>query len=43
LTVNAAAPSSGGGGGGGLDIWVLLGLAGIGVARFYRLRPRVLI
>jgi hypothetical protein len=40
LTVTAA-PSSGGGGG-GLDIWVLLGLAGIGVARFYRLRPRVL-
>jgi len=36
-----AAPSSGGGGG-GLDVWVLLGLAGIGAARFYRLRPRVL-
>jgi hypothetical protein len=36
-----AAPSSGGGG--GLDIGVLLGLAGIGAARFYRLRPRVLI
>ena len=35
-----AAPSSGGGG--GLDIGVLLGLAGIGAARFYRLRPRVL-
>jgi Subtilase family len=35
-----AAPSSGGGG--GLDIWVLLGLAGLGAARFYRLRLRVL-
>jgi Subtilase family len=39
LTVTAA-PSSGGGG--GLDMLSLLGLAGIGVARFFRLRPRVL-
>jgi Subtilase family len=35
-----AAPSSGGGG--GLDVLALLGLAGLGAARFYRLRPRVL-
>jgi hypothetical protein len=39
LTVTAA-PSSGGGG--GLDVLALLGLAGLGAARFYRLRPRVL-
>jgi hypothetical protein len=39
LTVTAA-PSSGGGG--GLDVLGLLGLAGFGAARFYRLRPRVL-
>jgi hypothetical protein len=38
LTVTAA-PSSGGG---GLDVLALLGLAGLGAARFYRLRPRVL-
>jgi hypothetical protein len=38
LTVTAA-PSSGGG---GLDLLSLLGLAGIGAARFFRLRPRVL-
>jgi hypothetical protein len=37
-----AAPSSGGGGGGGLDVLALLGLAGVGAARFHRLRPRVL-
>jgi hypothetical protein len=29
-------------GGGGLDLLSLLGLAGIGAARFFRLRPRVL-
>jgi Subtilase family len=39
LTVTAA-PSSGGGG--GLDMLSLLGVAGIGAARFFRLRPRVL-
>ena len=39
LTVTAA-PSSGGGG--GLDLLSLLGLAGLGAARFFRLRPRVL-
>jgi hypothetical protein len=39
LTVTAPASS---GGGGGLDMLSLLGLAGIGAARFFRLRPRVL-
>jgi Subtilase family len=39
LTVTAAASS---GGGGGLELLSLLGLAGIGAARFFRLRPRVL-
>jgi hypothetical protein len=39
LTVTAA-PSSGGG---ALDVWTLLGLAGIGVVRILRLRPRVLV
>jgi hypothetical protein len=39
LTVTAA-PSSGGGG--GLDMLSVLGLAGIGAARFFRLRARVL-
>jgi hypothetical protein len=39
LTVTAA-PSSGGGG--GLEMLSLLGLAGIGAARFFRLRPRML-
>ena len=38
LTVTAPSKS----GGGGLDILSLLGLAGIGAARFFRLRPRVL-
>jgi hypothetical protein len=41
LTVTAAA-TSGGGGGGTLDILALLGLAGIGLSRLLRLRPRVL-
>ena len=41
LTV-AAAAASGHSGGGGLDALALLGLAGLGAARFYRLRPRVL-
>jgi len=41
LTVTAAA-GSGGGGGGALDVLTLLGLAGIGLARILRLRPRVL-
>jgi hypothetical protein len=40
LTVTAPASSSGGG---GLDVLTLLSLAGIGVARILRLRPRVLI
>jgi len=40
LTVTAPAGSSGGG---GLDVLTLLSLAGIGVARILRLRPRVLI
>jgi Subtilase family len=40
LTVTAPARSSGGG---GLDLLTLLSLAGIGVARILRLRPRVLI
>jgi Subtilase family len=39
LTVTAPASS---GGGGGLDMLSLLGVAGIGAARFFRLRPRVL-
>ena len=39
LTVTAPASSHGGG---GLDMLTLLGLAGIGAARFFRLRPRVL-
>jgi hypothetical protein len=39
LTVTAASSS---GGGGGLGVLALLGLAGLGAARFYRLRPRVL-
>jgi hypothetical protein len=43
LTVTAAAMNSGGGGGGALDILALLGLAGIGVPRFFRLRPPVII
>jgi hypothetical protein len=38
LTVTAPASS----GGGGLDMLSLLGLAGIGAARLFRLRPRVL-
>jgi hypothetical protein len=43
LTVNAlAGTASGHSGGGGLDVLALLGLAGLGTARFYRLRPRVL-
>jgi hypothetical protein len=46
LTVAAAASTSpsftGHSGGGGLDILALLGLAGMGAARFFRLRPRVL-
>jgi Subtilase family len=40
LTVTAAA--SGSGHGGALDVLTLLGLAGLGVARILRLRPRVL-
>jgi len=44
LTVTAAAaPPASHGGGGGLDVLTLLSLAGIGVARILRLRPRVLI
>ena len=44
LTVTAAAPPPAShGGGGGLDVLTLLSLAGIGVARILRLRPRVLI
>lgn len=44
LTVTAAAsPPASHSGGGGLDILTLLSLAGIGVARILRLRPRVLI
>jgi Subtilase family len=39
LTVTAA---SSGSGGGALDVLALLGLAGIGIARVLRLRPRVL-
>jgi hypothetical protein len=39
LTVTSP-PSSGGGGGGALDLLALLGLAGVGVARIRRLRPR---
>jgi subtilisin family serine protease len=35
-----ASPPSHGGGGGGLDVLALLGLAGVGVARIRRLRPR---
>ncbi len=41
VTLTVTAPSSGGGGG-GLDLLTLLGIAGIGVARILRLRPRVL-
>ncbi|MGC2031745.1 MAG: S8 family serine peptidase [Steroidobacteraceae bacterium] len=44
LTVTAAAPPPAShSGGGGLDVLTLLGLAGIGVARILRRRPRVLI
>jgi hypothetical protein len=45
LTVTApvATPPASHSGGGGLDVLALLGLAGLGAARFYRLRPRVLI
>ena len=39
LTVTAPASSHGGG---GLDMLALLGLAGMGAVRFFRLRPRVL-
>jgi hypothetical protein len=39
LTVTAPSSSHGGG---GLDVLTLLGLAGVGVARILRLRPRVL-
>ncbi len=39
----AAAAASGHSGGGGLDMLGLFGLAGMGLARFFRLRPRVLI
>jgi hypothetical protein len=46
LTVNAAASTTpsftGHSGGGSLDVLSLLGLAGLGAARFFRLRPRVL-
>ena len=41
LTVTATG-SGGGGGGGALDVLALLGLAGAGLARILRLRPRVL-
>jgi hypothetical protein len=45
VTVAAAvtAPAPASHGGGGLDVLTLLGLAGVGVARILRLRPRVLI
>ncbi len=44
LTVTALAGTtpSGHSGGGSLDVLALLGLAGLGAARFFRLRPRVL-
>jgi hypothetical protein len=43
LTVTAlAGTASGHSGGGSFDVLALLGLAGLGAARFYRLRPRVL-
>jgi hypothetical protein len=44
LTVTApvAPPPASHGGGGALGIFALLGLAGIAVARFLRLRPRML-
>jgi subtilase family protein len=43
LTVTAlAGTASGHSGGGGFDVLALLGLAGLGAARFYRLRPRVI-
>jgi hypothetical protein len=40
VTLTVTAPSSGGGG--GLDLLTVLGMAGIGIARMLRLRPRVL-
>ncbi|MEP6546598.1 MAG: S8 family serine peptidase [Gammaproteobacteria bacterium] len=44
LTVSAAsAAAAGHSGGGGLDMLALFGLTGLGLARFFRLRPRVLI
>jgi hypothetical protein len=39
-TLTVTSPPSSGGGGGGLDVLALLGLAGVGVARIRRLRPR---
>jgi len=43
LTVTATPPPASHSGGGGLDVLTLLGLAGIGVVRILRRRPRVLI
>jgi hypothetical protein len=46
LTVTAvgvAPPTSGHGGGGALDVLTLLGVAALGLAHFFRFRPRVLI
>jgi hypothetical protein len=41
-TLTVTSPPSSGGGGGALGLLALLGLAGIGIARFFRLQARVL-
>jgi hypothetical protein len=42
VTLTVTAPPSSGGGGGALGLLALLGLAGIGIARFFRLQASVL-